>query len=173
MYYTGLTVILLAVAVGFGSCNTCAYPTMSDIETVIENILEFDHVEGDVNVQISILHPVCLAVGNVPNRYRAVSVWVRYTCSGDVEICPGGTVEEQIESECEGGVWSVVGDDPEDTRTVNPTAKYATTTKRNCFNCVSPERAVGFDPDGTTHCLREHIDRHRLYICIQFFFHSM
>ena len=166
MYYTGLTVILLAVAVGFGSCNTCAYPTKSDIEPVIKNILEYNQVmHGDLNIQVSILHPVCLAVGNVPNRYRAVSVWVRYTCSGDDDICPSGTVEEQIESECEGGVWSVVDDDnpdedPGDTRTVNPTAKYATTTKRNCYNCLSPERARGIDPDGTTHCLCEHIDRH-------------
>lgn len=160
MYYTGLTVILLAMAVGFGSCNSCAYPTKSDIEPVIENILEFGHVEhDDLNIQISILHPVCLAVDTELNRYRAVSVWVRYTCSGDDDICPDGIVEEQIESDCDGGVWSVVGDSV-NTRTENPTAKYATTTKRNCFNCLSPERAIGIAPDATTHCLCERIDGH-------------
>lgn len=159
MYYTGLTVILLAMAVG-GSCNSCAYPTKSDMEPVIENILEFGHAEhGDLNIEILILHPVCLVVSNVPNQYQAVSVWVRYTCTGDDDICPSGIVEEQFESDCDNGVWSVEGNTV-NTRTENPTAKYATTTKRNCYNCLSPERAVGVEPDGTTHCLGEHTDDH-------------
>ena len=52
-------------------------------------------------------HPVCLAFDNVQDHYRAVSVLVEYTCTGNPS-CPSGTAVEQIESECSNGDWSNV-----------------------------------------------------------------
>lgn len=164
MYCTGLTVILLATVVSIGSCQEeCSYPKKSDMETVIEHNLEYQMAPSvQVNIEISILHPVCLAVGNSRDTYRSVSIWVRYECSGN-DICPDGVVEEQFESECDNGEWShIVQNDAHNTRTENPKASYATTTTRNCFRCLSPDKPSAFDSDPTTHCLCECINGHKL-----------
>ena len=79
----------------------------------------------------------CLAFGYQKDLYRAVSVVVEYTCSGNSN-CPVGSVMEQIESECEDGDWCLVSSvqgSVEDTRSQSPLADFSTEMREDCSFC--------------------------------------
>ena len=109
----------MAVVAGMCSCQQeCSLPTNDDLEQVIVDIIRFGDSSSLPTVTVARFHPVCLAFGQQQDRYRLVSVVVEYTCSGDIN-CPSGTAVEEIESECDSGVWSnIVQGSVLDTRSV-------------------------------------------------------
>ena len=153
-----LNVLLLVVVAGICSCQECSFPTNDDLEQVIANIIQTgDSSTPDVNV--TRFHPVCLAFGVQQDHYRTVSVVVEYTCSGNAN-CPSGTAVEQIESECDSGIWSnIVLGSVLDTRSVPPDASFTTTTRKDCSFCLSPELAssIGVTTNNVTHCIGEYL----------------
>ena len=80
---------------------------------------------------------------------------VEYTCTGHFN-CPSGTAVEQFDSQCNSGAWSrSVQGDVDNTRTVNPTANFSTTTREDCAFCFSPALAsnLRLTTDNVTHCV--------------------
>ena len=150
-----LGVLLVVVVAGVCPCQDCSFPTNGDLEEVISEIIETGSSSTDAVVNVMRFHPVCLAFGAQQDRYRLVSVVVEYTCSGNTN-CPSGTAVEQIESECDSGVWSnTVQGSVFDTRSVPPDANFTTTTREDCSFCLSPELASNLGPttDSVTHCV--------------------
>ena len=161
MNYAGLVVLVVATVAGICSCQKCTLPTSRDLEDVIEDIIANDDGSPTPSVNVMSFHPVCLALDDVQDRYRAVSVIVEYTCSGNTR-CPSGTAVEQIESECDNGVWSnVVQGSIEYTRSPTPEANFSTSTRQDCVLCVSPELDVASElslsSDSVTHCVGEYV----------------
>ena len=159
------TTIVLLVAphlLDFASCQQdCAFPTNSDLEAVITGIIETGDSPATPVIDVVTFHPLCLAFSRERDRYRAVSVLVEYTCTGNTN-CQGDMLLEQIESECAGGVWSntVLGNN-EHLRRREPVATFSTSTREDCSFCVSPtlanvliEQPPHF-PDDDHHCICE------------------
>ena len=168
MKYAGLVVLVVATVAGICSCQSCTLPTNEDLEDVIREIIEADDSSSTPNVNVMSIHPVCLAFDDVQDHYRAVSVLVEYSCTGNPS-CPSGTVVEQIESECSNGEWSnVVRGSPEFTRSQTTEASVSTSTREDCAFCVSPELDVeamlSLSPDSVTHCVGEYVTTLHLYV---------
>ena len=153
------TALLMAVVAGLCSCQQqCLFPTNDDLELVIARIILVENSPSPPTINVIRFHPVCLAFGEQQDRYRSVSVVVEYTCSGNTN-CPPGTVVEQIESECNGGVWSdttmigIVGN----SRPVFNEANFTTTTREDCSVCLFQEleEENPITIDSVTHCLGE------------------
>ena len=153
----------MAIVAGICSCQKCSLPTNNDLEEVIKDIIEVDDSSSTPNVNVTHFHPVCLAFDDVQDRYRAVSVLVEYTCSGHPN-CPSGTVVEQIESECDNGVWSnVVRGSMDHTHSQTTEASFSTPTREDCSLCVSHELGASLSlvTDSVTHCVGEYVTRHK------------
>ena len=137
-------------------CEDCAYPTTDDLRAVIEL-----HFPGSPmpDVDVTNFHPVCLAFSDHKDLYRAISIIVEYTCSGNSN-CPAGNAMEQIEAECIAGVWSssVLGN-TDNTRSPDTTANTMTSTREDCAFCLSPTLADRFSltSDDVTHCVGQSI----------------
>ena len=126
---------------------------------MIIDIFRADDSSSTPNINVMHIHPVCLAFNDVQDRYHAVSVLVEYTCFGH-NSCPSGTAVEQIESECDNGVWSnAVQGSPEYTRSQTTEANFSTFTREDCAFCVSPELGdvLSLTTDSVTHCLGEYM----------------
>ena len=150
-------ILIVAVVVGTCFCQECSFPTNDDLEEVIADIVETGNSSTDAVVNVMRFHPVCLAFGQQQDRYHLVSVVVEYTCSGNTN-CSSDTAVEQIESQCNDGVWSnIVLGSTNDTRSVSTDASFTTTTREDCSFCLSPERAssIGHTTDTVTHCVGE------------------
>ena len=139
------------------SVSKCALPTKGDLKKVIEEIFK----APITTVDVMNFHLVCLAFDDVQDRYRGVSVLVEYTCSGHGN-CPSGTAVEQIESECDNGVWSntvhgftvTVSNRSQTTK-----ASWETSTQKNCSFCLSPKlESHRYVIDPVTHCVGEYVD---------------
>ena len=158
MHYTGLTSLVVAVVAGICFCQDCSFPTNDDLEAVIVKVIRSGDSSDPPTVTVAEFHPVCLAFGQQEDHYRLVSVVVEYTCSGHVN-CPSDTAVEQIESECDSGVWSntVLGS-TENTRSVTTDASFNTTTREDCSFCLTAELAnniISVTTDSVTHCVGE------------------
>ena len=97
-----LVVALVALLVASVSCQEldCAFPTNSDIESIIGDALRNADTPAEPTIALmGDFHVVCLAFSEQKDRYRAISVLVQYTCE-DNSNCPSGTVTEQFEAEC-------------------------------------------------------------------------
>ena len=181
MNYAGLVVLVVATVAGICSCQKCTLPTNEDMKDVIINIFRADDSSSTPSVNVMSIHPVCLALDDVQDRYRVVSVLVEYTCSGYTG-CPSGTALEQIESECVNGMWSnTVQGSPEFTRSQTTEASFSTSTREDCAFCVSPElddeAGLSLSPDSVTHCVGESLNTCALYLSSQgiacVYFHSL
>ena len=156
-----LVVALVSLLVASVSCQEldCAFPTNSDIESIIGDALQ--NADTPVEPTITLIgdfHTVCLAFSRQKDRYRGISVLVQYTCE-DNSNCPSGTVTEQFEAECnDNNEWThrVLGD-TENIRTMSPTATNSTERREDCSFCASPEKVMGFGvtTDTETHCIGE------------------
>ena len=167
-YRMQFKILFVAIVAGICSCQECTLPTSGDLEDVIADIIEADDSSSTPNVNVMSFHPVCLALDDVQDRYRTVSVLVEYRCTGNPS-CPSGTVVEQIESECDNGDWSyLVQGSPEFTRSQTSEASFLTSTREDCAFCVSPELDVeaglSLSPDSVTHCVGEYVTRHKCTI---------
>ena len=153
--------MLFVVVAGICSCQECSFPTNDDLEQVIANIIPTGDSSSTPDVNVMRFHPVCLAFGVQQDHYRLVSVVVEYTCSGNIN-CPSGTAVEQIESECDSGMWSstVLGS-VGNTRSVITEANFTTTTREDCSFCLSPELASSLrgitNVNHVTHCVGEYL----------------
>ena len=161
MNYAELVVLVVATVVGICSCQKCTLPSNTDLEVVIRDIIEANDGSGTPTVNVINFHPVCLAFDDVQDHYRGVSVLVEYTCTNNPS-CPSGTVVEQIESECDNGVWSnVVMGSLDFTHSQTTEATFSTSTRQDCAFCVSPELDVEAElsllPDNVTHCVGEYV----------------
>ena len=158
MLHAGLSVLVVAVVAGICSCQDCSFPTNDDLEEVIANVIRSGDSPTPPTVTVARFHPVCLAFGAQQDRYRLVSVVVEYTCSGNTN-CLSGTAVEQIESECDSGVWSnTVQGSTENTRSVPPDASFNTTTREDCSFCLTAELAnniISVTTNNVTHCVGE------------------
>ena len=155
--------LVVAVVVGTGYCQSCSPPTASDLETVLEAIIQSGDASTDPVITIADFEVVCGAYAQQEGRLRGVSVVVEYTCSGHLG-CPSGTVTEQIESGCSSGSWTnnVLGTtDPSRIRTISPTATLSTTARDDCSFCISElladDAGTGVTTDSVTHCVGEWI----------------
>ena len=157
-------ILLLATLAGICSCQSCTLPTTADLERVLKEILQDDDGSNVPDVTVMRLHPVCLAFDTAQDRYRAVSVVVEYTCTGNVGRCPSGNAVEQIEAECDDGTWSNEVEGSTDfTRSPTPEANFSTSTRQDCAFCVSfeldKESELPFQsPDNVTHCVGESLN---------------
>ena len=157
MHHKRLTVLIVAAVALISSCQECLFPTHGDLENVIEAIIATGENPAAPTVTVLGFQEVCLAFGVERDRYRGVSVVVRYTCTGTAK-CPQGTVEEQIESGCVNGAWSnIVEGSTDNTRSENNEANFSTTTREDCSFCVSAELAPSYSliTDNVTHCVGE------------------
>ena len=162
MHHKVLTVLVVAAVAVLSSCQECDYPSNSDIEDVIKDIIPTGENPSTPTVSVMSFRPLCLAFGEERGGYRGLSVLVTYTCTGNPN-CPSGTAEEQIESECNNnGVWSnnVVGSTV-NTRSEVSEATNETTSREDCSFCLSPElimaNSLAFTTDNVTHCVGESI----------------
>ena len=166
-----LTIIaaLIVVLTAGGVSSQIDCPEIT--ETALENVIRMNIPTGDSSptptVDVLSFHPVCLAYSQERDRYRFVSVVVEYTCTGNVR-CPSGTAVEQFDSQCSGGAWShSVQGDIDNIHTVNPTANFSTTTRKDCAFCFSPALATGLGlttvTDTVTHCVGRY---HSLVTCL-------
>ena len=166
MRFTVSAALLVCVLVASASCQQdCSYPSNSDLEDVIKEIIPTGDNPSIPTVSVISFHPLCLAFGEERGRYRGVSVLVTYTCTGNPN-CPQGMAEEQIESECVSSSWSNnVQGNTVNTRSEVSEATTATTTRDDCSFCVSPELAstLSLTTDSTTHCVGESI---AYYYCL-------
>ena len=160
--FTTTIVLLAPYLLGFASCQRdCAFPTNSDLEVVITGIIETGDSPATPVINVVRYHPLCLAFSRERDRYRAVSVLVEYTCTGNTN-CQGDMLLEQIESECDSGVWSnaVLGNN-EHLRRRDPVSTFSTNTREDCSFCVSPTLAnvliipPSYFPDDVHHCICE------------------
>ena len=166
MNYAGLVVLVVATVAGICSCQMCTLPTNGDLEDVIREIIEADDSSSTPNVNVMSFHPVCLAFDDIQDHYRAVSVLVEYSCTGNPS-CPSGTAVEQIESECSNGEWSnTVRSSTEFTRSTTTEASFSTSTRQDCAFCVSPELGdvLSLTTDSVTHCVGEYVTTLHLYV---------
>ena len=150
-------VLLLVASLARGQLD-CAYPTRTDLASVIQNTLRSGDAASYHDIIVTAFRPLCLAYSAQKYRYRGISVLVNYTC----RTCPrGGSAIEQFESECEDGRWSnrILGTFSAGSRTTAPTASFSTPLREDCAFCFSPElgRVVGAPtvPDAVTHCAGE------------------
>ena len=152
---TQITVTALIITMGVCNCQDCSYPTNEDLEDVIKELVPSADSPMTPNVNVMGFNPVCLAVSDEKDLYRHVSAVVEYTCSGNSN-CPTGRSEEQIESECNIGVWStnVLGF-TEHTHSVTTNASLSTMTREDCAFCLSLELAtrLSLTADDVTHCV--------------------
>ena len=155
--------LVLAVVVGTGYCQSCSPPTASDLETVLADIIQSGDTSTDPVITIADFEVVCRAFSQQEDLLRGVSVVVEYTCD-DNSNCPMGTVIEQIESGCSSGSWinRVAGTtDPSRFRTTSPTATLSTTARDDCRSCLSElladDAGAGVTTDPVTHCVGEWI----------------
>ena len=147
---------------GLASCQMpmdCALPTGSEIETVLIDIIAVGDSSSTPDIDVISFTPRCLAVSEQRDRYRAISILVNYTCTGNT-LCPDGDIgEEQIESDCVNGVWSnVVLGGTDFTRDATPEdAPASDPTRRDCAFCASPDLAManGIQSDDVYHCIGE------------------
>ena len=149
-------VVFVACFLGLASGRPdCARPTNSDIEDVLMGII------GSSTPVINVIDftPRCLAVSAQRGRFRYFSALVEYTCTGH-PLCPTGTRREQIESECDGRVWSnkVLGStlNTRDTNVTDPPVSVP--TRRDCAFCASPtlsDSVIGQQSDDVYHCVGE------------------
>ena len=152
MRYAWLAVFVVSILARICSCQKCTLPTNEELQVVIADIIDGSSTP---TVDVMSFHPVCLAFDDVQDRYRAVSVVVNYTCT-DNPSCPSGNVVEQIESECDNGVWSnVVRGSTHSTRSQTTEATFSTSTREGCSLCVSTELGdfLFLITDSVTHCV--------------------
>ena len=154
-----VTAVLVAYFLGVASCRLdCAFPTNSDIESVLIGIIGIGESSA-LDINVIDFTPRCLAVSEERGRYRAISVLVNYTCEGDAS-CPTGRAREQIESECDDGEWSnVVLGSTVNTREPNPAdTPISDPTREYCAFCASPDISndvIGRQSDNVSHCVGE------------------
>ena len=153
-------VLLLVASLARGQLD-CAYPTRTDLASVIQNTLRSGDAASNHDINVTAFHPLCLAYSAQKHRYRGISVLINYTCRGPATCPRGESAIEQFESECEDGRWSnrILGTFSAGSRTIEPTASFSTTLREDCAFCFSPElgREVGAPtaPDAVTHCAGE------------------
>lgn len=84
---------------------------------------------GPPSIQILEINPVCLAQGTMRDRYRSISIVVRYLRAAD-----NMEVEVQVEYDCNNasGQWRF---NPTVAVTVNPEVTLATAVRTNCILC--------------------------------------
>ena len=141
--------IVLALFANVAVCQyECAYPTISDLEHVLQSVLLQANSSNSTLPDVNILdiNPVCLAYGIERDRFRSVSVIVQYTCIGNSSC----TALEQIEPECVDGTWS----DPSfEFQTTTTMANMSTIAREDCAYCQPPQLQVDIMVDPITHCL--------------------
>ena len=153
--------LVVAVVVGTGYCQSCSPHTASDLETVLEYIIQSGDASTVPVINLMNFNVVCRTFSQEEDLLNKVSVVVEYTCSGHSN-CPSGTVREQIESDCRSGSWnnSELGiTNTTLTRRTTPIATLSTTAREDCNDCVSPTAAAEsvITPDPVTHCVGEWI----------------
>ena len=163
MRFTVSAALVVCALVATASCQQdCSYPSNSDLEDVIKDIIPTGENSAIPTVSVMSFHPLCLAFGEERGGYRGLSVLVIYTCTGNPN-CPPGTAEEQIESGCVSNSWSnSVASSTDNTRSVVSEATSTTPTREDCSFCVSPELIAAdigltFTTDNVTHCVGESI----------------
>ena len=155
MEHNGLTVLIVATVAVISSCQDCVFPTDSELENVIENIILVGENPTPPTVTVIDFHPVCLAFDVERDHYRGVSVVVQYTCAGNGN-CPQGMAQEQIESECVNGAWSNgIQGSTDNTRSEDSEANFTTAVREDCSFCLSPELAshLSLTTESVTHCV--------------------
>ena len=133
-------VLLLVASLVRGQLD-CAYPTRTDLASVIQNTLRSGDAASNHDINVTAFHPLCLAYSAQKHRYRGISVLINYTCRGPATCPRGESAIEQFESECEDGRWSnrILGTFSAGSRTIEPTASFSTTLREDCAFCFSPE----------------------------------
>ena len=159
--FWGLKILLVALVAGLCSSQDCAFPTTSQLEEVISEIIPIG--DGSVTtptVNLADFHVVCLAYGEEENLFRFISVVVNYTCTGNSR-CDAVEGLEQIEAGCLNGNWSDnVQGHTDNIRSMTTEASFTTTPREDCSFCFSTEIAntistISTDP--VTHCVGEYI----------------
>ena len=170
--------IIVLTAGGVSSQMDCPEITEAALEdNVIVKSIPTGEGSHTLTVDVMSFHPVCLAYSQERDRYRFVSVVVEYTCTGHAN-CPSGTAVEQFDSQCSSGTWShSVQGDVDNTRTVDPTANFSTTTREDCAFCFSPATVTGLGStrvtDNVTHCVGRYMNPSSEVCSIVVIFHSM
>ena len=127
----------------------CTLPSAMDIETLVESITISSGGEG-VGTEITLLdhHFTCLAVGSRADRYRGVSVAVRYNAT------QSGTTNmrlSQIQLVCNGGTHFTGSGEPFEAG--RPESVLTLATRRDCRLCViTAPSAIVVEADANCAC---------------------
>lgn len=159
MHCFSASAVVLAFCFGPVLSQTdCTLPTNNDIATLIVSVLQSGHDLNITTIDVTDFQLLCLAYSEEQNRYRYFSVLVEYTCIGNTN-CPSGTAIEQLDSQCNSGVWGGVGGNFEDIRTQDPIDTSSTFTREDCALCISPDLisilGIPIVADNETHCVGE------------------
>lgn len=155
---TILRLVTLVLVMEGASPQDCIVPTSEQLKAVLELIISSEGLTETPAINVTDFHVVCLAASKQRDHYRGLSVIVKYTCSGNSD-CPVGNAEEQIESECSSGQWSIANSIQSgrinESRSQSSLADFSTAVRENCALCLSPELAVrvSLNTDSITHCV--------------------
>ena len=139
--------MVLALFVNVAVCQQeCAYPTISELEDVLQSVLLPANSSTLPELNVSDINPVCLAYGAERDRFRSVSVIVQYTCIENSSC----TALEQIEAECVDGTWS---DLSFELQTSTAMANMSTIAREDCAYCQPPQLQADIVVDPITHCV--------------------
>ena len=128
----------------------CTLPSAMDIETLVESITISSGGEG-AGTDITLLnhHFTCLAVGSRADRYRGVSIAVRYNATQS-----GGTTNtrlSQVQLDCSGGTHFIPSSEPFEP--VRPESVLTLPTRRDCSLCVlTAPSSIMVDDDTNCAC---------------------
>lgn len=100
---------------------------------------------ADVSLQILESHTVCLGQGAKRDRYRSVSLMVRYA-----EWSNGTEKTVQVEYQCSSGEW---GFGNQTSVTSKPEGNLTTPLRTDCSLCIKPGRLGGVEVSAEEHCL--------------------
>ena len=120
-------------------------------EGLVAEILALEEQQPDLQVQILRYNLVCESIADRPDRFRFLSVVVEY-------LRNGSTIQSQFEFSCGEimpgvSMWKImVSGSTEDTVTTPPDAALNTTLRRDCHQCLSPQRS-GSSANNPEHCL--------------------
>ena len=125
----------------------CSLPNGGAIDTNLLSLLTSVGGEGGTGLSTTLLEHyfTCLAVGGSRDRYRQVSVAVRYTKS-----TASGNFTAQFTLRCTSGNFATVGELDQSP----PANVFNISTRRDCFTCtiVSSNPSVTIDNEADCAC---------------------
>ena len=157
--------VLVLTVVAITGNSECVLPDQSTIRTLLQTLLASIGGEGVVLVQnISEYRFTCMAVGDSINRFRYLSIAIRYNVLNPDQMT---SQVSQIQLVCSGEKFSPFDFDPIE---MNPPENVFNSSRRDCFICAA--NGPGVDTDANcirkSQCMRMQVVMYYMYYAFQF-----